>query len=142
MAFIRRSAAANETSATACPSQAPTRRIVNEAPAGNHRSQIMKRTLGTALLAIAIALPATAAFADSDHDKARAALVAGEIQPLPKILQQVAQQYPGDVLEVELEREHGRWVYEFKILQSDGKLLKLDVDAKDASVIGKREGRR
>lgn len=102
----------------------------------------MKRTLGTALLAIAIALPTTAAFADSDHDKARAALVAGEIQPLPKILENVARQHPGDVLEVELEREQGRWIYELKILQSDGRILKLDVDARDASVIGRREGRR
>ena len=102
----------------------------------------MKKILGAALLATAIALPATVALADSDHDKARAALIAGEIQPLPKILQQVAQKHPGDVLEVELEREGGRWLYELKILQSDGKILKLDVDAKDASVIGKREGRR
>jgi len=102
----------------------------------------MKRTLNTALLAIAIAIPATTAFADSDHDKARAALVAGEIQPLPKILESVARKHPGDVMEVELERERGRWIYEIKILQSDGKLLKLDVDAKDAAVIDSRESRR
>ncbi|MFP5461572.1 MAG: PepSY domain-containing protein [Gammaproteobacteria bacterium] len=100
----------------------------------------MKRTLNTALLAIAIAIPATAAFADMD--KARAALVAGEIQPLPKILESVARKHPGDVMEVELERERGRWIYEIKILQSDGKLLKLDVDAKDAAVIDSRESRR
>ena len=102
----------------------------------------MKHTLSTALLAIAIAIPATAAFAGNDHDKARAALVAGEIQPLPKILESVAREHPGDVLEVELERERGSWIYEIKILQSDGKLLKLDVDARDAAVIHTRESRR
>lgn len=102
----------------------------------------MNRKLSTALLAIAIALPTTTAFASSDHDQARAALVAGEIQPLPRILERVATQHPGDVLEVELDREQGRWIYEFKILQSDGRILKLDVDAKDATVIKQRQDKR
>jgi Peptidase propeptide and YPEB domain len=70
-----------------------------------------------------------------DHERARAALQAGEILPLQKVLERVQRSHPGDVLEVELEREGGRWVYELKLLQRGGSLLRLDVDARTAEVL-------
>lgn len=79
---------------------------------------------------------------DRDHDRARAALQAGEILPLATVLQRVAQSHPGDVLEVELEREEGRWIYELKLLQPGGALLKLAVDARTAEVLKREERRR
>ncbi len=100
------------------------------------------RFAGGALLA---GLLAPVAWADSDHDRARAALVAGEVLPLDDVLQRVARQHPGHVLEVELEREDGRWVYELKLLQGDGGVLKLEVDARDGTVLRRRSesgGRR
>ncbi len=102
----------------------------------------MRKTLSLLTLALAAGLAPPHALADSDHDRARAALLAGEVLPLPAILERVAQAHPGEVLKVELERDHGRWVYELKILQSGGVLLKLEVDAKDATVIRRREGGR
>lgn len=82
------------------------------------------------------------AVADDDHDRARRALEAGEVLPLARILDQLRPEYPGDVLEVELERDDGRWLYELKLLQPGGKLLKLKVDARDAMVVGiKRRSR-
>ncbi|NIC40041.1 PepSY domain-containing protein [Aquabacterium sp. A08] len=95
--------------------------------------------------ALLTGLVAPGAWADSDHDRARAALVAGEVLPLAEVLQRVARQHPGHVLEVELEREHGRWVYELKLLQADGGVLKLEVDARDGTVLRRRsdgQGRR
>jgi len=74
-----------------------------------------------------------------DHDRARAALKAGEVLPLQEVLDKVQRSHPGEVLEVELEREDGRWVYELKLLQSGGRLLRLDVDAKTASVLRSRQ---
>jgi uncharacterized membrane protein YkoI len=70
-----------------------------------------------------------------DHDRARAALLAGEILPLPTIMARVAQLHPGHVLEVELEREDERWIYELKLLQPSGGLLKLEIDAKSGAVL-------
>jgi uncharacterized membrane protein YkoI len=83
----------------------------------------------------------TSAQADGrqDHDRARAALQAGEVQSLQKVLEKVQLSYPGEVLEVELEREGGRWVYELKLLQSGGRLVRLDVDAKTAEVLRSRQ---
>ena len=73
--------------------------------------------------------------ADSDHDRARQALEAGEILPLKTVLERLARDTPGQVMEVELERSSERWIYEIKLLQTGGALIKLKVDARDATVI-------
>jgi uncharacterized membrane protein YkoI len=39
-----------------------------------------------------------------DHDRARQAVEAGEVLPLRTILERVERDYPGQVVEVELER--------------------------------------
>ncbi len=70
-----------------------------------------------------------------DHDRARAALERGEVRPVAEVLAAVAAQVPGDVVEVELEREHGRWAYELKIIAPDGRILEVLVDAATATVI-------
>ena len=71
-----------------------------------------------------------------------AALQAGEILPLATVLQRVAAEHPGQVLEVELERDAGRWTYEIKLLQPSGGLLKLEVDAANARVLKARSRQR
>ena len=55
-----------------------------------------------------------------DHDRARAAVLAGEVLPLQTLLERLQRSRPGQVLELELEREDGRWVYEIRLLQFDG----------------------
>lgn len=106
----------------------------------------MKATFRTAVLPCVLALCLGAgvvspAHADesSDHDRARAALKAGEVLPLQEVLEKVQRSHPGELLEVELEREDGHWVYELKLLQSGGRLLRLDVDAKTAAVLRTRQ---
>lgn len=87
-------------------------------------------SLGTGLAA----LPAQARD-DHDHERARRALQAGELLPLDEILKRVRQTQPGEVLEVELEREDGRWIYELKLLSRDGATIKLEVDGRDGAVL-------
>jgi len=70
-----------------------------------------------------------------DHERARAAVQAGEVMPLPQLLQKLQRSHPGQVLELELEREDGRWIYEVKLLQAQGRLLKLAVDASSGEVL-------
>jgi uncharacterized membrane protein YkoI len=74
-----------------------------------------------------------------DHDRARRALEAGEILPLKTVLEKVDRDSPGQVMEVELERDKGRWVYEIKVLRPGGSLVKLRVDARDGTIIPRRE---
>jgi len=89
------------------------------------------------LAVLALPLLAAAAQADDrrDHERARAAVQAGQVLPLPALLEQVRRQAPGQVLEVELEHEDGRWLYELKLLQPGGQLVKLEVDAATGQVL-------
>ncbi|MBP6900388.1 MAG: PepSY domain-containing protein [Burkholderiaceae bacterium] len=81
------------------------------------------------LLGAALA-PAGAWASDrQDHERARAAVQAGEVLPLPVLLERLRASHPGRVLELELEREDGRWIYEVRLLQAGGQLLKLELDA-------------
>lgn len=77
---------------------------------------------------------------EHDHDRARRALERGEIVPLPRILARVERDQPGQVVEVELEREHGRWIYEIKLVKPGGALVALEYDARDGSPL-RREDR-
>ena len=98
----------------------------------------------TGLRAVALAallLPgAWPAQADSkaDQDRALQAVQSGEILPLRTVLERLEKELPGQVLEVELEREHGQWVYEVKLLQRDGRLVKLLLDARDAAILRRK----
>jgi hypothetical protein len=76
-----------------------------------------------------------------DHARARAARDAGEIRPLNEIMDAVKRDNPGEVVEVELEREHGRWIYEVKILTPQGEVRKLDYDARSAERLPARPRR-
>lgn len=74
--------------------------------------------------------------ADSgDHERARRAVQAGEVLPLREVLARVEVDHPGQVMELELEREDGMWLYEIKILQPGGFLIELEVDARDGRVL-------
>lgn len=102
-----------------------------------------RRPVGSALArgvgAVAFALVAAAAAAGSaDHERARAAVQSGAVLPLHTVLERLQRSHPGQVLEVELERDDGRWVYEVRLLQADGRLLKLVLDARTAEVLTQR----
>lgn len=91
---------------------------------------------------LGLALPATQARGqDDDHERARAAVRAGEVLPLSEVLERLQRSHPGQVLELELEREDGHWIYEVKLLQADGQLLKLDLDARTAQVLSVKRKR-
>ena len=81
---------------------------------------------------------------DSDAADARAArraLDAGEIQPLGRLLAQVERDCRGRFVEMELEEDDGRWVYEIKLLGPHGDVAELEYDAADLRLL-EAEGRR
>lgn len=96
---------------------------------------MQKRKFGAIVFAAALLggmLPLGVSHGDGrDHEKARRALEAGDILPLSKVLSIVERDYPGQVVEVEFEREDGVWVYELKVLQAGGRMVELEVDARD-----------
>lgn len=95
--------------------------------------------LRTALLVLACALSTGATARDrGDHERAREAVVAGQILPLRTVLERLEREQAGQVLEIELESEDRRWIYEVKLLQPDGQLQRLEIDAGTGEVIGRR----
>ena len=80
-----------------------------------------------------------AAWAGDDHDAARQLLEAGEILSLENILADIRPSYPGRILEVDLEREHGRMVYELEILGPDSVVREIYVDAHSGEILSVEE---
>jgi len=74
-----------------------------------------------------------------DHDRAREAVASGQILPLREILARLERERPGrQVLEVELERSGGRWIYELKLLQPGGVMQRLKIDARSGVALPAR----
>jgi uncharacterized membrane protein YkoI len=97
-----------------------------------------------ALLLTGLAQPSAWSSDSRDHERARAAVEAGQVLPLPTLLERLRRTHPGQVLELELERADGRWIYEVRLLQANGQLLKLEVDAATAQVleVRRKDGRK
>ena len=96
--------------------------------------------LGPALLAVSLGGLASSydpEWEDDDnaYDRARRAVSREEALPMAQLLDQIQKRIPGEVVGVEFEREHGRWVYEFKIVDDEGRLLEVYVDAKTGEVL-------
>ena len=88
------------------------------------------------LLAMLCAATTFPAPADDDHEAARRLLEAGEVLPLGSILERADDHSPGHLLETELEREDGRWVYELEWLGNDGVVRELLYDATTGEFLG------
>lgn len=76
--------------------------------------------------------------ADDDHgghDLARQALEQGRVLPLRTVLEKIERDYQGQALKVEFEQDDGRFLYKIRLLQSDGRMVKLKVDAVDGKVL-------
>lgn len=73
--------------------------------------------------------------ADHSYDRARRASERGEILSLTEIYARAAARSPGRVLEAELESEHGRWVYELKVLDPAGRLREVHLDARSGAIL-------
>ncbi|MGE0024809.1 MAG: PepSY domain-containing protein [Hyphomicrobium sp.] len=79
-----------------------------------------------------------AAHADDERDQelARGALLEGRIRPLAEITEMVRPHLPGTILGVEIEVEDkGTIVYEFDVLDTDGRLKEVEVDAATGMIL-------
>lgn len=113
-----------------CPSNPPS-----TPPARPGRRVRLRRVVQAALLLAGglgvVALGAAADRGRDDHERARAARERGEMLPLDGLLAEAERRLGGRVIEVELEDEEGVPVYEFELLLADGRVLELELDARD-----------
>jgi len=74
---------------------------------------------------------------EGDHQVSRRLMEAGEILPLQEILDSIRREREGRLLEVELEHEHGRYIYEIELLTEDGRVWEYKLDAATGEMLGK-----
>ena len=70
-----------------------------------------------------------------EHEEARRALEQGLVRPLEDIIVEARKHVEGDLIEVELEREDGRYIYELEFIQPSGQIIELQLDAKSMAII-------
>jgi len=87
-----------------------------------------------ALFVLAFALLPQSCLAD-DVDRVRELRSTASILPLSQILSTVEEKYPGTLLEVELEEERGKVIYEMQLLGKDKIVHKIKVDAENGKIL-------
>lgn len=90
------------------------------------------------LIATVLALVSMQGLAD-DQQRALQLRESGEILPLEEILVISRKQVDGRILEVELKRKHGVLLYEIKILDINGRVWELKVDASNGTIIEREQ---
>ncbi len=88
--------------------------------------------LGVAAALAAILINAVAD--DIGHEAARRLRKAGVILQLEEIVARATARWPGQVIETELERDDGRYLYEIKLLGADGRIREIEYDASTGEV--------
>lgn len=73
-----------------------------------------------------------------DHNEIYQLRQSGEIMSMEKVLEHARTIQPGQLIEAELDREKGSYVYELKIIDADGKMHELELDARTGELL-KRE---
>ena len=73
--------------------------------------------------------------ADDDHERALRLRESGDILPLAQIVREAGEIYAGRILEVELKRDDGRYVYEIEMLAGNGQVLEMRFDARTAELL-------
>lgn len=71
-------------------------------------------------------------------EQMREARQRGEVRSLRWVLHQLQPMYPGRLLDVELVHKKGRYLYRIKLIQADGYISRLVVDAYTAEVLRAR----
>ncbi|MEH6473000.1 MAG: PepSY domain-containing protein [Halopseudomonas sp.] len=75
--------------------------------------------------------------ADSlDQDDVLALIERGEIVPLQTLLQRHRDRLQGRLIDLELEHEHGRLVYELELIDAEGVVREYLIDAKSGEWLG------
>ena len=80
--------------------------------------------------------PASADDDDDDWRRLHEDVEAGRIQPLSQILDNLARDWVGQVIDVDLEDDDGRRLYEIELLGPQGQVVEVEVDAVSGELLG------
>lgn len=83
-----------------------------------------------------MSIVAAAGSAWGDHERAQELSRSGEILSLGSIVERAQTIEPGTLLEAELDRENGAYVYEVELATPNGRHVELRFDAKTGELLG------
>ena len=96
-------------------------------------------TIPLVILTLTFAFGKTAWADGIDQDEAASLRQQGVILPLSDIIAAAQKQHQGRIIEVELEHKHGRYIYEIEIVNDEGKVWEIKLNASDANIISQEE---
>jgi uncharacterized membrane protein YkoI len=73
---------------------------------------------------------------EPDAETLRKWVEAGEVLPLEKLLARHRERIPGRLLDLEVEREHGRIVYKLEVVNEWGQVYEIYLDAQSGEWLG------
>lgn len=97
---------------------------------------MLKHPFVLALALLSLLLPASLVAKDLTHDDALRLRQQGLIMPINELLHIALQRYPqASVLELELEKKHGLFIYEIEILTQTGQVRELKLNAATGDIL-------
>ena len=95
------------------------------------------RVLLLTLFAVGVLPFAQVACADDDDEWRRLhhEVQAGRIKPLSEILDSLARDWRGDVIDVDIEKDDGEIVYEIELLGPEGQVVEFEINARTGEVL-------
>ena len=105
------------------------------------RTNPILASAAAAAVAAILLFSAGAASADGRlrQNEVRQLRESGKILPMEEILTRVRRIQPGQVVEIELEREKDTYLYEVKVIDEKDKIHKLELDAGNGEVLRRKE---
>lgn len=71
-----------------------------------------------------------------DQDEVLELIKQGELLPLETLLQRHRERLQGRLIDLELEHEEGRWIYELELIDAQGVVREYKIDARSAEWLG------
>lgn len=99
-------------------------------------SRRVVRVLLLTLFTLSTAPLAQVACADEDDwRRLHREVEAGRIKPLSEILENLARDWRGDVIDVDIERDDGDIIYEIELLGPEGQVVEFEIDARTGDIL-------
>lgn len=74
-----------------------------------------------------------------DHEQIRRLKERGKIRSLESVLEEIRRDYPGRIIEIELDDDDGRYIYELELVDEQGVVWDLEIDARTGKLLEKKQ---
>ena len=95
----------------------------------------LQKTILTGMAAIIMISCPLVTYPEVDIDEIRDLRRSGQLVTLESLIVQVRNDYPGEIIEIELDDEDDHYIYEVEVIGDDGSEIELEIDASTGEVL-------